>query len=658
MSWIEKLYQTYENNTGAIGDRNDKIPLLPICHTTQKAHITITIDADGNFLGASVVPKTDSRTIIPATEESAGRSGKKPACFPLCDKLQYLAGDFIEFGGEVTSGFANKPEEPYENYKKLLSGWCTSGYSHQKVCAVLRYIERKQVISDLVKATVLYTDETKKMINEWPDKEAPDIFKLLSGGYDNKGNPKPWQADAFIRWSVEIPGDPLSEVWLDKELWKSWENYYGSREARRGICFVTGIESDLSEQHPAKIRNDGDKAKLISSNDSSGFTFRGRFSTADEACGVGFQVTQKAHSALRWLIARQGSRDGDLAVVAWAVSGVAVPNPLLDSYSFSFGNDEEKKIQESVYTAEEVGNALAKKIAGYRSKLGSTKDVVVMALDSATPGRMAISYYRELTGSEFLARIETWHRECIWRLNFGLDPGDKRPRKERKSRIFIGAPAPRDVAETAYGRRIDDKLRKATIKRLLPCIIDGAPLPRDLVESCVRRASNRNGIGHWEWEKALGIACALFKYCHKERSYQMSLERERKTRDYLYGRLLALAENLESLALYLGGEPRSTSAEKLMQRFADRPFTTWRIIETGLTPYKVRLSAKRPGFLYNIQREIDEVINSFAIDDFTSDKSLSGEFLLGYHCQRSALHTSKGQVEGQEETVADDDNEE
>jgi hypothetical protein len=31
---------------------------------------------------------------------------------------------------------------------------------------------------------------------------------------------------------------------------------------------------------------------------------------------------------------------------------------------------------------------------------------VVMALDSATPGRMAITYYRELQASEFLERIK------------------------------------------------------------------------------------------------------------------------------------------------------------------------------------------------------------------------------------------------------------
>ena len=117
----------------------------------------------------------------------------------------------------------------------------------------------------------------------------------------------------------------------------------------------------------------------------------------------------------------------------------------------------------------------------------------------------------------------------------------------------------------------------------------------------------------------------------------MALERERNSRDYLYGRLLALAEHLEERALYVGGEKRATSAEKLMQRFADRPYSTWRIIETGLTPYKVRLNTKRHGFLNAVQQEIDAVCQLFGTDDFVSDKRLSGEFLLGYHCQRAEL---------------------
>jgi len=76
----------------------------------------------------------------------------------------------------------------------------------------------------------------------------------------------------------------------------------------------------------------------------------------------------------------------------------------------------------------------------------------------------------------------------------------------------------------------------------------------------------------------------------------MTLETDRTSRDYLYGRLLAIAEHIEGRALYVGGETRDTTAAKLMQRFADRPASTWRTIELALTPSKSRLRAKRAGF--------------------------------------------------------------
>ena len=113
----------------------------------------------------------------------------------------------------------------------------------------------------------------------------------------------------------------------------------------------------------------------------------------------------------------------------------------------------------------------------------------------------------------------------------------------------------------------------------------------------------------------------------------MVLEIERETRDYLYGRLLALADGLEQWALKEAGENRDTNAARMMQRFSEHPSSTWRTIELALAPYKARLGRKAAKYL----KLMDEVMAAFDYDDFVSDKRLSGEFLLGYHCQREEL---------------------
>ena len=368
-SWIQNLYETYENCQSMIGAGSDdnEIPLLPICHTTQKAQIEIALDEYGNFKRASVVPKSESRTIIPCTESSAGRTSG-PVSHPLCDKLQYVAADYKAYGGEKDS--------LHKLYLDELAKWVKNG-APEKVQLVFNYVKQGRVIADLVAHEILSADQkNKQLLTQRPgtkDKNAGlDIFDLLPGRIDSKsGKLANWQAEAFIRWKVEIPNEPQSAVWSDPEIIQSWIDYYSSTKERKALCYVTGEESFSADQHPAKLRNDGDKAKIISSNDMQGYTFRGRFVEADQAATVGFATTQKAHFALRWLIGHQGYNRYGLAIVAWATSGKPVPQPTESAQSLLWGDapTEEDPI---AYTAQELGVKLRNRIVGYGRELGST----------------------------------------------------------------------------------------------------------------------------------------------------------------------------------------------------------------------------------------------------------------------------------------------
>lgn len=640
MSWIQKLYETYEQCKG--NEPPGSVPLMPISHTPQQAHIEITLDDAGSFKGAQIVHKEE--TIIPSTEKSAGRAGAVCAPHALCDKLHYCAKDYPDFGGKKLPFF--------NEYERQLSAWCNSEFSHPKARAILAYVSNNGVVADLVRERIVHIGTDGKLLTRWSSEDdTPEIFRLLTAKDGERD-----QGDAFIRWHVREWDNPCSAVWKDNSLQDAWGLFDASIKDTKGVCIVTGeLGASLAVNHPKRIRHAGDGAKLISANDDTGYTFRGRFTdkTGQQACGVSYAVTQKAHNALRWLIGRQAYRSGNFVVVTWSVAGKPVPDPFKNSLSLILDSEdatpEIAKIEQP-----DVGDAgqafalrLRKAIAGYGAKLSPAEDIVVMGLDSATPGRMAITFYRELKGSDFLGRVQRWHEQYAWLQNFGKDSK------------FVGAPAPRDIAEAAYGRRLDDNLRKATVERLLPCIIDGQALPRDLSESVVRRVCNRVAFDkdksgrQWEWEKYLGIACALFRGSNKEREYQMALEAERTSRDYLYGRLLSIAEHIEERALYVAGEKRDTTATKLMQRFADRPSSTWRIIEPQLKPYMSRLQAKRSAFLHEMKALLDEVIAKFEGDDFLSDRKLSAEFLLGYHCQRQALHPPKSD---KPEVPASDDN--
>ena len=292
MNWMQNLYETYNNCAG-----NTNIPdwkeLLPISHTTQQAHIEITITGNGDFLSAKVIEnKEEQKTLIPCTEESAGRAGIKPVNHPLCDKLQYVAGDFVEFNGIVTKGFQKDPTEPFIMYSKTLTAWCESEYSDEMASAVLKYIGKKHLIQDLIKSTILLIDSKdsiqKTILLVWNGEKAnsPAIFKALPPGQT--------PMDAFVRFRVFSKNKLDTGIWESPSIIQSWINYYASTQDRKGLCFVMGHEEILAEQHPAKIRNDADKAKIISSNDLSGYTYRGRFTESGQVVGVSFEATPKS----------------------------------------------------------------------------------------------------------------------------------------------------------------------------------------------------------------------------------------------------------------------------------------------------------------------------------------------------------------------------
>lgn len=632
MNWIGALYSTYERNAESIGkleslsygkDNKESrpiTPLFPVFHSSQHAHLTLVLGKNGELRKVLVNEAMDTQTIIPVTESSGARtSGLSP--HPLCDKIQYVAGDFLEYASK-------KGSSGYKEYVELLEKWSLFDPEEQMLSAVLAYVKKGQMIRDLVDRKIVALDGEGKLMLKWKGdkKDTPELFKIL-GASDQEGT--------FVRWAVQIPGRMETKVWKDKKIWDSWARFVESEGSSLGLCYVTGKTAPLAALHPSKVRNAGDGAKLISSNDKDGYTFRGRFIEAGQVCGVSCEVSQKAHSALRWLISRQGWSDGSLVIVAWATWDVVLPDPCQDTSRLAgLSPPEDKKEGMVNYTASEMGLRLKKKIDGYQAEMSPQDHVYVISLDSASPGRLAVTYFNELSASRYWENIEHWHTECIWS-QWGVG-----------GMQFEGAPSIRSIIEAAYGSNVDEKVRRQTAARLLPCIIDRKPIPRDLEQTCVNRATSRPSFKEWyEWEKVLRIACALYRYQqnteNNKQLYTMDLDSEIKTRDYLYGRLLAVADKIEREAMKFSQENRPTNAEKLMNRFAMTPFKTWPILHKAIDPYQKILEKKSPGLNNFLKDCLSEIHKNFKSEDFRNDGKLSGEFLLGYYCQRSDFYKKK-----------------
>lgn len=618
MSWLLNLYETYEANFDRVGVIEKKYneqeyTLLPIAHTTQNAHIEVEITEEGEFHSATVIDKKDASTIIPCTEDSASRAGSKIAPYPLHDKLSYVAGDFVAYGGKI------KKEEPFTYYIQQLENWAKSPYANSKVKSIYKYLSKRELIKDLVNENILYLDANGNLIETWDKKyeqlcsERPSIFSVISGG----------QESAFIRFNVYSVDNLLTKVWKDQEMYNSFIYYYQDLLGSKDLCYVTGKLLPGTDKHANKIRNPADKAKLISGNDTSGFTFRGRFNKSNEVASISYEVSQKAHNALKWLINRQGKMIDQRVFLVWGNDDLNIPD--LSDDTFSIDPTPIEKRERIFYTNQEFATEISKALDGYRNDLTSKENVNILILDSATTGRLAVLYYRNMNKEIYLERLKKWHSTCVWIHCY---------RKDEKGEYiqFFGAPATKDIAFAAYGPKANEKIVKGLMERMLPCIIDDKKIPMDIIRGAFYRASNPVSMEKWEWEKTLSITCALI---NKKEGYDVSLDIENSNRDYLFGRLLAIADVLERRALG-SGENRSSNAIRYMNSFSKNPARTWKTIQESLQPYQARLGTKS----FYLSKLIDDVASRIHFDDF-NNKPLSGKYLLGFYSQRHELYQKR-----------------
>ena len=632
MTWLTSLYKTYDE----LEKFNHMLPfeqqVMPICHTPQTAHIHIVINNQGKFVRAEVLEKTV--LVLPATESSAGRaSGLAPHA--LADKIQYVAKDYADFGGIKKSGF--------ELYQAQLKAWCDSEHGHPAVRAVYQYIEKGTVVADLVAENVLH-EQDGHLLTKWQDDgEAPALLKILpkeKGLFD--------QGSALVCWSVETPGEPQSKTWLDPSIQQSWIAFDSQNGDSTAMCYATGEEKLAASNHPAKIRHSGDKAKLISANDKSGYTFRGRFLSNEEACNISFEVTQKAHNALRCLLTKQSVfRNGDQVYLAWAVSGKEVPKPTeLDFSDLASLFAETDKVEHTHDLGRAYANQLKRYFNGIKTKnqLDDNEQIALLGLDSATPGRMGILYYRETIAKEFLARLEQWQLDLGWQ---------QRVKINEQWQWVYSAPSLFRVLDGVYGDVLKsaDTLKKNLITRLYPCIVEGKPIPQDIMYSAFQRAINRVAYKSdqtWLWLQNLGIACSLIKGFYTrtthstiQKEYPMALQHDNASRDYLFGRLLAVANKVEKIALSKSEANRLTTAERFMTQFVNRPASTWLNISNALVPYQQRLFNNYQGYDNATKALLMQITDRFNPADFTSNQKLTPEFLLGFHNQMMWLETHK-----------------
>ncbi len=580
MGLLQKAVETYDANAGLVGVyQKGKDPLAPIGHILANAGIEVTLDAEGRFMAARAVEKTEAKILIPVTEESGGRTSAL-AAHPLCDRLKYIAS-------------AN--EKAHALYLQSLRAWMESAHSHPFLQVIFSYVAGGTIIADLTGAGI-----------------------LKDGKFDK---------NLLVCWRVNGLEDEEPACWKNRNLFTSYIAYYRSRIAERDavLCMVSGQEEVPAVQNPKGIVPVNGNAKLISANDTSGFTFRGRFTKEWQAATVGYLASQKAHSALRWLISDQSVREfsGSRVFLCWNPQGKTIPMAMRrmrsdDAEATRKPSDYQKKLQSTLLSFQSD------------HQLRDTDSAILASFDAATSGRLAVTYYNEISLGTFLERMHTWDAHCCWYAGaFGIQA----PNLLQIVRCAFGTQ--RKKGELAL--EADARIERQHLQSLLDCKVSGGIFPADIVKTLVQRASTPMAYDERVWRRIVQTACSAvqkYRYDTQQGGNEMSWTLDKKDRSFQYGRLLAVMERAEEDYYYKSGESRQTNAIKFMSEFRRRPYFVFERLNRHLNQaYLNRIDTWQVNRYNRLVGEIFEILREFPEQEL--NQPLTDLYLMGYELQRN-----------------------
>lgn len=618
MSFLQKLCDVYDaviDTTGAEGEN----ALLPVGFVQKEIKYNILLSPSGEFETAQLL-KDGQAFAVPSTPQAEGRTSTKIVPFPLADGLKYL--------------IAGKENPRFDSYIVQLEDWCNAPHAPECLRVLLKYLKRKTLYADLrsvFSAKLKYGEDEKDADNKNDDAKSVACFSITYVGEEQR-------------------------LWMREDVRQSWlERLASLRREGDDVCYITGMRLPVAESH-SKLQGN---AKLISAEDD-GFPFRykGRFVDDRSAATVSAMASAKAHNALKWLLDRQGFRRYGMLIVGWNTR-----MPELDL------EEGEKPAPD---TFEPYVNALFESISGDILGLKSfsnpsmlspetrqrIESIVLVGMQAATKGRMSVTYEQEMPGNVFTEHVHQWHEACCWRMPFPRDDDFDRPATWKEiCEAVMGGDAVRVAMRDLMAEKSVTKQIRELQLRLLHCTVEGKPLPASMVRAAFDRAvhplSFTNEKGAWDeaaWRVCVATACAMIrKHAIDKRDVPPTptLDTTCTDREYLYGRLFAIAHKLEQEA----SEDSRTNAVRLMAHFVQRPTEAWLELYEKLLPYLKALGNENKAHSY--KHRLGQVEGLFRDADIGEGAPLSFRFLIGFSAQTRELWLKREELHSLQEPLTD-----
>ncbi len=577
---------------------NDQGKLPPRAHKRLRAGYEVTIDKDGEFIAAVALTDDDEPyCLCQVTPESLARSGRAFRPHGLAEQAQYLS--------------AKIDAARYTSYMAQIASWDESKYTHPAVSAVRKYLKEDTFFADM---------ETRAEIT-------PD-------------------AKTIVRWRIK--GLREENTWLDEDLMRAWIDYYDNvycADKPKGLCYLTGEMLPIATSTEKDLISGHANAKLISSNDTQGFTYRGNnFTSADDAFLMGDKTSFLFHAAVRYLCKESPNKivlgkDMSNTLALFDLDDPSAPLPIIETDDYMFSAPKEK---EGEGEEKEVRARTLKSILMSGKTIDNTGAIVYAIVGGVNPGRIAVKNFGVLTRSELYDNVNGFNDDLAWERGFGEKRQFRTVGINRLIRYALGT-------VTDKGVDISDKLLTPWIRRLLSCKLQGDRIPKELINGLMRKymrlyAYKGNAVFDIPWI----TYAALHKY-YKDwygENYKMELEKRVNDRSYQYGRLLAMYDKIERD--YLDEDrKRPTQASRLTSTFVDRPLTVSAELQKKCQTVWFRKLARRGwyGTITYYEKALAEIYDAInrieAGDPAMERKRLEDSWVFGYYGQNKLNYTKR-----------------
>jgi CRISPR-associated protein Csd1 len=449
---------------------------------------------------------------------------------------------------------------------------------------------------------------------------------------------KPEVLDANVVFQLDGERQYIHESQEAKALWSS---QLKSDDTQETMCLITGKQLPISRLHPS--------IKGVSGGQSSGVSIvsfnKESFESYGKEQGDNAPVSEKAAfaytTALNYLLRRENHQSislGDTTLVFWALADDSknaqqAESLFMNLFNPPYVSDESETVQ---LQAEIEKLAKGRPLSEIAPELDPKTQFFILGL-APNAARLSIRFWLQTEFGHIQQRLAEHFQDLaldplpwktppsIWRLLMQLAPH----REGQKPKM-------EDVPAHLAGE-------------LMRAILTGQRYPRAILSQLIARFRADGEISGLRVALVKAVLQREFRKQLTKEEIPMTLDESNTNPAYLLGRLFAVLENIQRIAL--GDRVNATIADKYYASASTVPYSVYPRLLAGSKHHLSKVRKEKPGLAFNLEKEMGQIVSQLPTE-FPRHFSIEnqGRFSIGYYHQKNARFSNTAKDESTELT--------